>query len=86
MSAAEIANELAGRVLELSARSSLLEFWWDEWETKVHQVISVDPLGGKTGKGVVKYWEASRDKSGKAWTRSCGQFHAIDIEDITYIR
>lgn len=73
-------------MVELSCRSPFLQYHWEEWETKVHKVISYDPLGGKTGKGIVKYWEASRDKSGRGWTRSCGQFHAFDIEDVVKLR
>lgn len=52
----------------------------------MHDVRFVEPDAGKTGKGIVHYWEASRDKSGKAWTRSCGQYRAFDIEDIILIR
>lgn len=70
----------------LSSRHPLLKYGWSEWETKVHEVISFDPTAGKSGKGIVKYWESARDNSGKGWTRSCGQFHAFDVEDVITIR
>lgn len=72
--------------MTISSRSAVLAFGWFELETKVHEVRFVQTEAGKTGKGIVHYWEASRDKAGKGWTRSCGQYRAFDIEDVISIR
>lgn len=67
----------------LSHRSAVITAW-EEREVKVYKVRYVDPEGGKTGKGVILFWELA--PWSKEFASRCGQNAAVDIEDIVLIR
>jgi hypothetical protein len=52
---------------------------WLEHEFHVYKVIKFEPGAGKTGKGALHFWETD------AKTGRCGQYRAVDAEDVCTI-